>query len=110
MIETQLERIATALEALLDLETAIAEAKTIAPPKAKAEPKVKAEPKAKATRKAEITRDDVAARLTTFITEGPGKEMAKGVLGQFEAGSISTLDPDNYAAFLEALDKTFASA
>ncbi len=111
MIETQLERIATALEKIaggaVDLGVVIEAAKDVVDVAAEPETKTetKTETKAEAKPDEVVSRDDVKIKLTKFVTDGPGKEVAKGILAKFKAGSISTLDPDNYAAFLVALDE-----
>lgn len=49
------------------------------------------------------TREDVAVALVEFCDNGPGKAVAKSILEDFKAGSISTLDPDDYEAFIAKL-------
>jgi len=51
------------------------------------------------------TREEVQTALVSFCKDGPGKEAAKGVLQEFNAGSISTLDAEEYGAFIARLDE-----
>ena len=52
-----------------------------------------------------MTREDVMEALSAFVGEdGKGKAKAKEILGEFKAGSISTLDVADYAAFVAKLE------
>ncbi len=124
-IEQNLERIANALEILAegsvngavpDDATVEAEASASGGPKAtrKSASKKKGAAKKGAAKKGaakakkepvedEPTREDVHEALTDFCKEGPGKAAAKDILEEFKAGSISTLDSEDYGAFIARL-------
>ncbi len=110
-IEENLERIATALESLVTvIPPALAVAgtgATIEPPakrgRGKAKDKSETPPPAAEPEVEAPKREDVATALAEFVANGPGKEKAKETLGEFGAGSISTLDAEQYGPFIARL-------
>lgn len=130
-MEKELARIATALEKLAnhdgELAADIEEDETAKVAKAKKVKAAKAKKAkdAKATAEAEdgdgdgddlfgddgdgdeekVTRKQVEKALTKFVgPKGKRKKRAKEILGEFDAGSISTLDEDDFGKFIEALE------
>ncbi len=101
-IEENLDRIASALEHLAFGAQAPEPGTTRAMEHA-SNGSVTDEPVAPPAADEPVTREGVQAALTAFVTDGPGKAQAKDVLGEFKAGSISTLDEADYAAFVARL-------
>ena len=112
--EKNLERIADSLEILAGKVASITNVTNATPDEKKKSTKKSAAKKKAAAKKTEepedkTTRADVQIALVKFCKEGPGKEVGKEVLEEFKAGSISTLDVGDYAAFVKRLEEVAAA-